>query len=253
MTRKILTALTVAAATMFAASTASATVFYKDYHEAGIWNAYDDVEQTYSMKFKDDGSNDGFWLVVSSGENPKTNANEYAILYGDRAENRITAYTYDGANSKNSFETGTLLGTFDNAFSDGGTHPQYGYGMTMFSLDVAGINAAFDTPEWDGVQFGEETGIWFHQSSGTEFSYGTDGAITGFDIDGQIWLDRAFDPTGQASCSAASQNYFCKPGTQLTQGNGLVGGGAGGGAVPAPGGLALILLGLAGLGFRRRA
>ena len=253
MTRKLLTALSVAAATMLAATTASATVFYKDYHAAGIWHAYDDVAETYSMKFQDEGTSDGFWLVVSSGANPKTHANEYAILYGDRAENRITAYTYDGVNSKNSFQTGTLLGTFDNAFSDAGEHPTYGYDMTMFSLDVAGINAAFDTPEWDGVQLGDEAGIWFHQAEGTSFEYGIDGAITDFDISGQMWLDRAFDGTRQASCSPTSQNYFCGPASQVAQSVGLVGNSAANGSVPAPGGLALILLGLAGLGLRRRA
>ena len=250
MTRKFLTALSIAAAAMLTASTASATVFYKDYHDAGVWNAYDDEAQTYSMKFKDDGSNDGFWLVVSSGENPKTNAQEYAILYCDRAENRITAYTYDGQNNRNSFQTGSYLGTFEDAFSDAGRHPTYGYDMTMFSLDVAGINAAFDTPDWDGVQLGEQTGIWFHQAAGTQFSYDAEGRITDFDISGEMWVDRAFDPTGQATCHPGSNNYFCAPGTQLAQNSGLA---VGGGAVPAPGGMGLLLLGLAGMGFRRRS
>ena len=261
MTRKILTALSIAAATMLAASTASATVFYKDYHDAGIWHAYDDQAQTYSMKFSDDGSKDGFWLVVSSGENPKTNAQEYAILYGDRAANRITAYAYDGENNRNSYRTGSFLGTFDDAFSEAGQHPTYGYDMTMFSLDVAAINAAFDTADWDGVQLGEQAGIWFHQAQGTQFSYDdATGRITDFDISGQMWLDRAFDSTGQAGCPPSSTNYFCGAGTQLAQGNGIAtgggsigGGSSGSGSVPAPGGLALILIGLAGFGLRRRA
>jgi hypothetical protein len=197
------------------------------------------------MKFKDDGSKDGFWLVVSSGMNPKTNVNEYAVLYGDRAANRITAYNYNGENNPDSYQTGTLLGTFDNAFADGGQHARYGYDMTMFSIDVAGINSAFAGADWDGVQLGEQAGIWFHQTAGTDVTYGADGSITGFGYDTQMWLDAAFDTTfvrDNSICDTRA-TYYC--GTATAASNG-------GGSVPAPGGLALLLMGVAGMGMRRK-
>ncbi len=240
---RILTAtLAAATATVMSVSGASATIFAKDYHgQHQVWNAYDTDTQTYSMKFKDDGSKDGFWLVVSPGPNPKTNVDEYAILYGDRATNRITAYTYDGQNSADSFRTGDYLGTFENAFQDGGN------GRTMFALDVSDINAALDTPEWAGVQFGVETGIWFHQSSGSNFAYNADGTIADYSFGGQMWLDTANQHTSVRSCITNPNAFYCKAGTQSTGG-----GNGNGGSVPAPGGLALVLMGLAGFGLRRK-
>ena len=234
MVRKLLTALAVAAATVLTAGTASATVFIKDYNAAGVWNAYDDVNETYSMKFRDDGSQDGFWLVVSPGPNPKNHVNEYAILYGDRAANRITAYAYDGTNSENSYLTSQYLGTYDNVFSSGGTN------STMFSLDVSRINAAFSNPEWVGVQLGAEAGIWFHEASGTEFAYNDDGTLANFSFNAQQWLDMDAMDTLTGNCYTGNQAYFCQPPTTPNP-------------VPAPGGLALILLALGGLAMRRRA
>ncbi len=271
MTTKLITSLAFAAATMLTATTASATIFTVDYHEAGVWNAYDSQNQTYSMKFKDDGSKDGFWLVVSSGMNPKTNVNEYAVLYGDRAANRITAYNYNGENNPDSYKDGELLGVFENAFTDGGQHARYGYDMTMFSIDVAGVNGAFGGDEWDGVQLGEQAGIWFHQTAGTDVSYNADGSIASFDYDSQMWLDAAFTDTRSRDRSICDRGgvYFCGTATAASSLGGNAGGGTGGtgggtgggagggasagaGAVPAPGGLALILMGLAGLGFGMR-
>lgn len=225
------------------ATAASAGIFVTDYNDAGVWNAYDPDRETYTMKFTDDGSKDGFWLVVSDGPNPKSNANEYAILYGDRDANRITAYTYDGTNGPNSYKTGDYLATYDNVFSSGGPD------MTMYTLDVSGINAAFNTADWDGVQLGSNSGIWFHQSAGSNFSYNADGTIADYAFSGQMWLDAANTPSYMANdgvCDRHSDLYFCGPGTTPSSSS------SSGGSVPAPGGLALLLVGLAGLRMRNR-
>ncbi len=246
MNRMMTTIATAMTATLLSMTAASATVFLKDYHDAGVWNAYDDQTQTYSMKFKDDGSKDGFWLVVSPGENPKANANEYAILYGDRNTNRITAYSYDGNDNANSFQTGQYLGTFENAFTDGGKHARLGYDMTMFSLDVSGINNAFGDAGWIGTSFAEQQGIWFHQSADSQFAYNADGTLSNYAFGSQMWVDTANEATWQASCGANNTNaYYCQNGTTLSNPGGA-------NPAPAPGGLALVLLGLAGFGLRRK-
>ncbi len=267
MTNRFFAATAAFVATMMTASVAQATIFQTDYHAAGVWQNYDDTNEAFTFKYTDDGSNDGFWLVISDGENPKYNENEYAILYGDRVANRITAYTYDGTNSANSFRTSEFLGTFENAFSDAGERD--GLPLTMFSIDVAEINAAFDTPEWDGVQTGAEGGIWFHKSEGSNFSYGADGSILDYSFADQMWLDAANTPAGNISPNSpdctTSTNFRCST-TEFAAASGTsggatsggaggagAGGGGGGGSVPAPGGLALILMGLAGMGLRRKA
>lgn len=236
---------TFAAAATFSAA-ASATVFFKDYHDAGVWNAYDDQNEVYAMKYRSDQGKDGFWLVVSDGDNPKGNGTDYAILYGDRAENRITAYTYTGANNSDSYETGTYLGTYDGVFQDGGIDRKRGYELTMFSLDVGAINDAFGG-DWKGVVLGAETGIWFHESAGSNFSYDADGKITDYTFASQMYLDRGRMAADGSVASPDCVTNFDQPRSYLDSCGSATPTTPGGGSVPAPGGLALVLFGLAGL------
>ena len=203
------------------------------------------------MKFRSDQGKDGFWLVVSDGPNPRGDSSDYAILYGDLNNNSITAYTYDGENNSNSYETGTYLGTYDNAFSDGGQHARYGYDLTMFSLDVGAINDSFGD-EWTGVALGEQAGIWFHQSADSQFDYADNGEILDYSFSSQMFLDRGNDDITNTFASpdcVTSQSFQFVNSCDSTQ---IAGGAVGGGSVPAPGGLALVLVGLAGFGAMRR-
>ena len=253
-TNKLFAAVAFASAAGFTGA-ASATVFAIDYHDAGVWNAYDSDNEAYAMKYRADQGKDGFWLVLSDGNNPKGDGASNAILYGDIANNRITAYAYNGENSSSSFENGALLGTYENVFSSGGVHPEYGYELTMFSIDVSGINNALGE-DFDGVQIGERAGIWFHQSAGSNFTYNADGSIADYTFDNQMWLDRGNDATvtiGSVDCAAGERltNYLAScNSTQLA--GAPVGSSGGGGSVPAPGGLALVLAGLAGLRWKLR-
>ncbi len=268
MTNKLFATAIVAATASFSAS-ANASVFVADYAPEGVWNAYDSNNETYSARFRSDQGNDGFWLVVSAGDNPRGNGSDYAILYGDLETNRITAYSYDGTGGNGSFNTGTLLGTFDGAFESGGTHARHGYETTQFTIDVAGINGALG-PDFEGVQLGDESGIWFHQTQGSDFTYGADGSITDYAFASQTFLDRGNTATRHRDrtkvCSSRPDHYYCQASTSNTGGSSSGGGASsgggtsssgggtssGGGSVPAPGGLALVLLGLAGLGRKLR-
>lgn len=256
MKNLLATAATAFLATAFVSTAANATVFNADYHDAGVWSAYDSYNEAFALSYRSDQGKDGFWLVVTDGENPKGDGTSNAILYGDLTNNRITAYTYNGENSNDSFTNGTLIGTYEGVFSSGGIHPRFGYELTNFSLDVSDINNAFGN-DFDGVQLGEQAGIWFHQSSGTQFSYGEDGSITDYVFDNQMFLDRGNDATrnlGSVNCAAgevgAARYLDSCNSARLAQAT--AGGGTGGGSVPAPGGLALLLVGLAGLGRKLR-
>lgn len=250
---------------MALSTAANASIFSVDYHDQGVWNAYDSENEAYGMKFRSDQGKDGFWLVVTPGGGPKGDGNSSAILYGDIKNNRITAYTYNGENSSNSYEDGVFLGSYEGVFSSGGSHSKYGYDMSMFSLDVSDINNALGE-DFTGVALGDQAGIWFHQSAGSDFTYNEDGSIADYVFDSQMFLDREYKATtgarGTVNCSTelvtgSTPDYLNSCGSVQVTG-GLAGAGngnntSGGGSVPTPGGLALILVGFAALGrkFRR--
>jgi len=162
---------------------------------SSISTTYDQNTSTFGWKYEVSTDNDGFWLVVSDGDNPRGDVDEYAILYGDLNNNRVTAYTYSGLNNANSFVSpGQLLGSFSSAFtispgSSAGTQ------TVSFAINVAGINSANSSADWNGVAFGEEVGIWFHPTAGTQATYGADGSINSFSHQGMGWIDRANDTT----------------------------------------------------------
>lgn len=259
---KAFAAATVFVSVMTFSSVASATIFQRDYNNQGVWSSYDDQNDVYALRFRSDLGKDGFYLVVTDGANPKGDEGRFAILYGDLESNRITAYTYEDGRRRESYTEGTFLGTFENAFSDAGPHRRHGYEQTQFNLDVSEINNALGG-DWKGVVQGEETGIWFHQTSGSDFTYGEDGTILDYQFTDQMFLDRGRDDSftrPSADCVDTFDNpnshlQGCTP-TQLSAFNasaGISGGSSsGGGSVPAPGGLALVLVGLLGLNRMRR-
>lgn len=143
-------------------------------------------EFTWSTTFNSGASGvDGFWLVVNNGPNPKSSdVNELAIIYGDLASNTLTTYAYNGLNSSNSWDSpGILLGSVTNAMA-------VGFDTLTFSLDVTSINSwTGGSAGYSGISFDDNLGIWFHMSTGSNFTYNTANEITAYGYQSQGWYD----------------------------------------------------------------
>ena len=125
---------------------------------------------------------DGYWLVVSTGPNPKGSQGQLAIMYFDAtnlANPAVSIYRYNGQNSNSSYSTpGDLLAstkasgqtTIQASASDSG-------GKRTFDLQVsaAAINSKYNAgngyPDWQGIQYGSQIGVWFHPVANLTTSY----------------------------------------------------------------------------------
>ncbi|MGD1938231.1 MAG: PEP-CTERM sorting domain-containing protein [Cyanophyceae cyanobacterium] len=161
----------------------------KGYYES-VSTTFDDItdEFTFSASFSDKNGKtiDGGWVVISDGPNPKGQGEEYAIFYLDGVNNTATGYAYNGQNRSNSWSTNSdnYLGTWDMSYASGN-----GESSLSFSLDAADINARTDIdPDWKGVAFAEQVGIWFHAGYDTSVSYNGDGEVTSFSSNA-AWFD----------------------------------------------------------------
>ena len=166
-------------------------------HAAGrvlsINSTFDESSNIFSWSYRTNNpANDGFWLVVSDGPNPKGGRGEYGIMYGDLDTNRLSVYEYNGRNSADSYRTEELLQTFDGVFSV--IDALDGTRSISFSIDATDINDyynAIDAPDWAGIRFGSRIGYWFHPSLDSRFTYGDgDPTLEGFRYATQGWYDK---------------------------------------------------------------
>lgn len=126
----------------------------------------------------------GYWLVVSGGPNPKSINSQLAIMYFDAtnlAAPKVSIYRYNGANSSSSFQSpGDLLASTQGVgASDITASASQSGGSRTFrlSVDATAINAKYAPgastvfPDWEGIQFGSEIGMWFHSIRNANFQY----------------------------------------------------------------------------------
>lgn len=175
---------------------------------------------------------DGFWLVLSDGENPKSNVDEYAIFYGDGKSGNLTSYIYDGVNSSNSWLTTAFIEGFSNGLDVVETADEITF---SFDIDITNINAFLNDPEWDGASFAEKVGIWYHPTEFTsDPTYNQDGSLASFNRGSAGWYD--------TSNRIATKTITQVPGTGNNNN------------VPEPSVIWLMMTGLIGLfGVRRKA
>lgn len=143
---------------------------------------------------------DGAWLVLSDGENPKTNVNEYAIFYLDGHTDTVTAYNYNGVNSASSYINNTFLESVALDVVDvvdtvtdpvtSTTTSTVSERTFKFSIDATNINnnSSFGSA-WKGVGFEENIGIWYHGVDPLTASYNPDGSLSDFSFPTSGWYD----------------------------------------------------------------
>ena len=157
-----------------------------------VTSTFNDVTEqfTWDVTFNSDPTAiDGFWLVVNNGPNPKSSdVNELAIMYGDMDTGVLTTYVYNGQNNANSISNPNILLQTDT----------FGVGSDSLSIDIdaSAINAwntAQTSPDYTGIAFDNNIGIWFHIATGSNFGYdnGPD-TITSFSFGSQGWYDKSW-------------------------------------------------------------
>lgn len=145
---------------------------------------------------------DGYWLVVGPGPNPNGSAGQYAIVYFDAtnlAAPTVSIFRYNGQNNGQSFSSpGDLLLTNRNNASSGITASGSQSGTQrrfQLSFDATGVNSRYGPssspafPDWIGIEFGDQIGVWFHAVGGLQTGYNSNNKLNRWDKQREGWFD----------------------------------------------------------------
>lgn len=151
---------------------------------------------------------DGYWLVVSPGAMPNGAGGEYAIIYFDAtnlAAPKVSVYRYNGQNSSASWSSPADLLLSNQIAGSGITASASQTGTQrrfILSFDATGINNLYNAgtnpslPNWTGVEFGNNIGVWMHTVAGASTGYSSSTKkLNKWDFTKEGWLDAASQPT----------------------------------------------------------
>ena len=166
-----------------------------------VWTSFNEATNEFSFKVAIDGNSEGFTLAVNDGPNPKGHADELALFYFDNSGKNpvVTAYNYDGENNLGSYQNEHLVSSLnsDSPFTSiEVTTDEHGNSMLSFSLDATSIVEHSDNPDWTGVGFQDNIGVWLHPVDGLETTYDSDGFLESWNFDNQSFFDVANQSAG---------------------------------------------------------
>jgi hypothetical protein len=153
---------------------------------------------TWNARFEPNGTGalpTGLWAVVGKGPEPVGTTDEFAILYGDVATGRVSAYVYDKSEGDNSWQTpATFIRTFPGAL----TSHMVGGGLEwQLIVNVAEINSFPGAPaNWLGLYFDSTVGFWLAGLKDADFTWDADGRITALTFTDRTSYDRAGRTSG---------------------------------------------------------
>lgn len=147
---------------------------------------------------------DSYTLIVNSGGGVPTSANADEVVqlnldFTDLNNPLLTAYSYLPGGSEHD---GTLLIDSQDTSSIqtlAVSQPDPEHVRIQLALDATVLNSSINSPNWEGLQFEEEIGVWFHYFTGTTTAYDANGSLTQLtNIAGNadaFWLDTDTLPT----------------------------------------------------------
>lgn len=122
---------------------------------------------------------DGAWLVVNDGGEPKGTESQYPIFYLDGLNDVVSMYQYDGTWYSDSWKAADAIYLGSVPLTSDRSKQFQTY---SFELDATALNSRDDIdPNWQGVHFAEEVGIWFHGVEDLTAAYNADGSLAQFD------------------------------------------------------------------------
>ena len=165
-----------------------------------ITTCYDENTNQFSFEMKIDDVSEGFTLAINGGPNPKGHANEMALIYFDASgsEPVVTIYNYNGQNTQTSWQGSEIVSSITSAdiFSNiSVTTDGSGNKIFSFDMDATTIQEFSNDPDWTGVSFADQLGMWLHPVKGLDTDYDSDGFLTQWSTNGTGWYDTSYRDT----------------------------------------------------------